>query len=219
MELNKDKQCAEATVHTNEIKLIGKLVKDKWGRLYNKLNGYITTHLEVNRQSETVDTIPLKISNKIINAETLKSLEDKELYIEGKVLSFDRLIDDKHKLIIMVGVDKITEDLPEDLTTNNFVRLEGIISKTPTFRKTPLNRYITELNLETNLSEKYSSKIPCICWSRLAVKAAEFEVGEVITVVGRFQSRDYTKKLPDGNVISKTTYEISIQTIDDVDIN
>ena len=67
MELNNEKQCAEATVHTNEIKLIGKLVKDKWGRLYNKLNGYITTHLEVNRQSETVDTIPLKISNKIIN--------------------------------------------------------------------------------------------------------------------------------------------------------
>ncbi|MBO5388019.1 MAG: single-stranded DNA-binding protein [Lachnospiraceae bacterium] len=217
MELNVDKQCVDVAVHTNEVKLIGKLVKDKWGRLYNKLNGYITTHLEVKRQSETVDTIPLKISNKVIDVDTLKSLENTDIYIEGKVISFDRLINDKHKLIIMIGVDKITDEIPDNLTTNNFVKLEGIISKVPTFRKTPLNRYITELNLETNISEKYSSRIPCICWSHLAVKAAEFEVDTVITVIGRFQSRDYTKKLSDGSVISKTTYEISIQTIDGVD--
>ena len=36
------------------------------------------------------------------------------------------------------------------------------------------------------------------------------KVGDKVTLLGRFQSRAYQKQLPDGTVIGKTAYEVSV---------
>lgn len=214
--LNETKD-VELKINENEVKLVGRLVRNKWGKLYNKSTGYVTALLEVERQSGVIDTIPVKIGRGIARHEEVDELEGKEIYIQGKMVSFNREFDEKKKLIVMVGVDVITEDIPEDLTTNNYVRIEGTISNEPTFRKTPLKRYITELILSSNLSKSYSVNVPCIFWSKLAVKIAELKQGDAITVIGRFQSRDYSKKLPNGETITKTTYELSAQSVEGIE--
>lgn len=212
MELSLEKQINGTDI--NEAKFVGTLVSDKWGRLYTKMNGYVTTHLEVKRQSNNIDIIPLKISSKVMDRENLVNLEGKEIYVEGKILTFNRQVGDHTKVIILVGVDHISEEVPEDLKTNNYVKLVGTLTKEPTFRQTPLKRYITELNLNNQTSYSLCSKIPCICWSKLAVNASDFKQGDKVEIVGRFQSRNYNKKLSDGTVISKVTYEVSAQDAD-----
>lgn len=40
--------------------------------------------------------------------------------------------------------------------------------------------------------------------------ASHLKVGDKVTLLGRFQSRAYQKQLPDGTVIGKTAYEVSV---------
>ena len=40
--------------------------------------------------------------------------------------------------------------------------------------------------------------------------AASLQEGDKVQLVGRFQSRAYQKQLPDGNVVEKTAYEVSV---------
>lgn len=42
----------------------------------------------------------------------------------------------------------------------------------------------------------------------------KLSVGENVKVVGRMQSRVYQKKQPDGSVLDKTAYEVSVSQIE-----
>ena len=43
-----------------------------------------------------------------------------------------------------------------------------------------------------------------------AAAATSIKLGDKVTLLGRFQSRAYQKQLPDGTVIGKTAYEVSV---------
>ena len=64
--------------------------------------------------------------------------------------------------------------------------------------------------LAVNRAYGKSDYIPCITWGRSARFAAKLSVGDKITLTGRLQSRAYQKQLPDGTVIEKTAYEVSV---------
>jgi single-stranded DNA-binding protein len=55
-----------------------------------------------------------------------------------------------------------------------------------------------------------SDYIPCIAWGRNAVYAGGLSVGTKIRVSGRMQSREYKKRLENGELVTKTAYEVSI---------
>ena len=64
--------------------------------------------------------------------------------------------------------------------------------------------------LAVNRAYGKSDYIPCITWGRSARFAAKLDVGDKITLTGRLQSRAYQKQMPDGSVIEKTAYEVSV---------
>ena len=45
---------------------------------------------------------------------------------------------------------------------------------------------------------------------KLGEGVTDLKVGDKVTLLGRFQSRAYQKQLPDGTVIGKTAYEVSV---------
>lgn len=47
--------------------------------------------------------------------------------------------------------------------------------------------------------------------------AAKLNVGDKIMLTGRLQSRAYQKQMPDGNVIEKTAYEVSVGHLELID--
>ena len=91
--------------------------------------------------------------------------------------------------------------------------MTGAICKPPSFRTTPFGREIADLMLAVNRSFGKSDYIPCIAWGRTARYASTLQVGDKLRIQGRFQSREYQKQMPDGAVISRIAYEVSISRL------
>ena len=91
--------------------------------------------------------------------------------------------------------------------------MTGAICKPPAFRTTPFGREIADLMLAVNRAFGKSDYIPCIAWGRTARYAAQLSVGDKLKVQGRFQSRDYQKQLPDGTVMNRVAYEVSLSRL------
>jgi single-stranded DNA-binding protein len=53
--------------------------------------------------------------------------------------------------------------------------------------------------------------LPCILWGRVAKDAAGLQIGQVLRISGRLQSRIYTKLTEEGRQ-ERTAYEISALT-------
>ena len=92
----------------------------------------------------------------------------------------------------------------------NQIQLTGTLCKAPAYRTTPFGREIADMMLAVNRAYGKSDYIPCITWGRSARFAAKLDVGDKITLTGRLQSRAYQKQMPDGSVIEKTAYEVSV---------
>ena len=82
----------------------------------------------------------------------------------------------------------------------------------PNARVTPLGRDICDLLLAVNRRSGRSDYLPCICWGSRAREAAEWTVGTVLHLEGRFQSREYLKLCGDG-LKRRTAYEVSAAEI------
>ena len=109
----------------------------------------------------------------------------------------------------------IEEEL--DGAKTNQILLDGYICKQPVYRKTPLGREIADLLLAVNRPYGKSDYIPCICWGRNARFASAFEVGEHVQVVGRIQSREYTKKITETETQKRVAYEVSVSKLECMD--
>ena len=59
-----------------------------------------------------------------------------------------------------------------------------------------------------------SDYLPCIVWGRNAQRASEYEVGTKLNIIGRLQSREYTKRISDTETETRTAYEVSISKLE-----
>ena len=140
--------------------------------------------------------------------------------VSGQIRSFNRHIDDvKRKLILSVFAREL-EILAQDATelpfeeNVNTVILDGFVCKPPIYRCTPKGREIADIMVAVNRPYGKSDYIPCIAWGRNARFAGGLEVGEHIRIQGRFQSREYTKKISDNEIETRVAYEVSVSRID-----
>ncbi|HAJ77712.1 MAG TPA: single-stranded DNA-binding protein [Clostridiales bacterium] len=161
--------------------------------------------LEVPRLSESFDTIPVTISERLIDNRI--KLND-TITITGQFRSYNKQTDGRSKLVLTVFVREIEEN---NLSENpNTIELNGFICKEPVFRTTPFKREISDVLLAVNRAYNKSDYIPCIAWGRNARFVRDMKVGEALSIVGRIQSRLYQKKISDDVVETKNAYEISI---------
>lgn len=173
--------------------------------------GFYDLKLSVPRLSSEYDTIPVTISERLID--NLKSGDN--LSIDGQFRSYNKLEDGRSKLILTLFAKELVDD--ETRTSTNTINLVGYLCKPPVYRTTPFGREICDCLVAVNRAYNKSDYIPCIAWGRNARFVKNLAVGEKIALTGRIQSRDYQKKLEDGSEEVRTAYEISISSISILD--
>lgn len=203
----------QKTIENNQVIIMGKVVGDLTFSHEIFGEGFYMLDVEVARLSESCDIIPLVISERLIDVE--EDYKGSYICVSGQFRSYNRHEEKKNRLILSVFVREIEfiDELEESSKTNQ-IYLDGYICKEPVYRKTPLGREIAEVLLAVNRPYRKSDYIPCICWGRNARFAADMSVGERIKVSGRIQSRNYTKKLNDTEIETRTAYEVSVSQIE-----
>ncbi|WP_317368678.1 single-stranded DNA-binding protein [uncultured Tyzzerella sp.] len=200
----------------NIVTLIGKIISDYTFSHEMYGESFYTFKIETSRLSETSDILPITISERLIDKNLFKI--GAIIEITGQIRSYNNIIDNKNHLVLTTFVKDINFNL--DFNKNpNQVSLNGYVCKPPVYRKTPFGREIADVLLAVNRSYNKSDYIPCIIWGRNAKFASGLEVGNNIKVSGRMQSRNYQKKLDNGEVLEKTAYEISVSKLEVVEQN
>ena len=101
----------------------------------------------------------------------------------------------------------------EDAKEENRIELDAFICKTPTYRKTPKGKEITDLCVAVNRPNGQSDYIPCIVWGRIGKWVEKLPIGSNLKLRGRLQSRDYTKWLNETEYEVRRAYEVSVGEI------
>lgn len=169
---------------------------------------FYMTDIAVERLSGQIDHIPVVISERLMDVS--KDWRGTHISVKGQFRSFNHHENEKTRLKLYVFVTELDITCAAaDVGDDNEIILDGFICKPPVYRKTPLGREITDLQVAVNRSYGKSDYIPCICWGRTAIYASGFNVGQRIKVYGRVQSREYVKKISEAESETRTAYEVS----------
>ena len=166
--------------------------------------------LQIPRLSGQIDVLPVTISKKMLIMSGLQP--GMKIAIKGQFRSYNKLEDEKSRLILTIFAKEIGEFNPD--LDNNIIELDGYICKPVIYRVTPLNREICDVLLAVNRGNNKSDYIPCIAWGSNAQFVSTLEVPERLHIVGRIQSRDYNKSIG-LEVVTKRAYEVSIARLAD----
>ena len=181
---------------------------------------FYTSIVDVERKSGVIDKVPIMISERLADVGSLLirdgDVPDKwvgeRVYIYGQFRSFNKHDGNCNHLILHLFAREFfcIDDIGHD---DNSIELDGFICKEPIYRKTSYGREICDILLAVNRSYEKSDYIPCICWGRNARFASGLEVGTMLKVQGRIQSREYTKKLSETESETRTAYEVSLSRL------
>lgn len=205
-------------ITNNKAYMIGKIAKKPVFSHEVYGEGFYIFHIEAPRKSGNVDTLPVVVSERLVDINRLDV--DRTVVINGQIRSYNQHIDGTHShliLSIFAGEIDILEDVEIPLDTNNSIEIVGHLCKAPTYRTTPQGREVCDIMMAVNRAYGKSDYIPCIVWGRNARFAGRLEAGEHIQIQGRFQSREYAKKISDNEVETRTAYEVSVSKIDYAD--
>lgn len=203
-------------MENNKVLLLGKVVSlpvlshEVYGEKFYELK------LEVKRLSQSFDVLPVIFSERLMLVD--KITEGANLELSGQYRSYNNPAEEgKSKLVLMVFAREIRILDDAEPENKNEICLEGFVCKKPNYRQTPFGREISDLLIAVNRAYNKSDYIPCIAWGRNAKYCETFNVGEKIRVYGRVQSREYDKKLENGDVIKRVAYEISVAKLEKIE--
>ena len=198
----------ELTLENNRVYLQGVVADEP--ELNHLVRGeeFYSFNLEVARLSGQNDIIPILINKKQYVYFGIK--KGCRLAIKGQFRSHNQMENDKRKLVLAVFAKEICEW--DDSANANVVELDGYICKPSIYRTTPFAREICDVLLAVNRNYNKSDYIPCIAWGSNAQIISRLNVATNVKIVGRIQSREYTKSIGD-EVVTKTAYEVSISKL------
>lgn len=175
--------------------------------------GFYYFMLDVPRLSDSCDRIPVTVSERLNTNQKLEI--GKVIEVEGQFRSYNSFNNAGNRLLLTVFAREIVflED-EQSIKNPNQIYLNGFVCKKPIFRTTPFGREISDILLAVNRPYNKSDYIPCISWGRNARYSEGLIIGDNIKVWGRIQSREYQKKTDNGEVISKTAYEVSVSKME-----
>lgn len=165
-------------------------------------------NVESKRLSTSQDVLPVIISERLLDISSLTI--GKIVHVIGQFRSYNKQEEQRSKLVLSIFAKEIEIIENDEILTLNNADLVGYICKKPIYRKTPLGREIADVLIAVNRSYKKSDYIPCILWGRNAKFCEKLQVGAMVRLSGRIQSRNYEKKLENGEVLEKTAYEVSV---------
>ncbi|MDR0384172.1 MAG: single-stranded DNA-binding protein [Christensenellaceae bacterium] len=165
--------------------------------------------ISVRRLSSSTDTLQLVFPESLMQEQTVKPGEEVGVY--GQFRSCNKIENGRSRLVLYVYAQTMTKDIDED--NPNVIELSGYICKPPIYRLTPFNREITDLLIASNRADGKSDYLPAIAWGRNAHITQRMKVGDEIKICGRIQSREYQKRIADGETETRTAYEISVSRV------
>lgn len=192
----------------NKVTIIGELKGGLVFRYEAHFEKFYSGVVQVMRASGKYDDIHITVSERLLMEQNYKSGDTVKLV--GEYRSYNEKEDDKYHLRLTVFVKEISLYNSKYKRHANGIYLNGFIVKEPVYRTTPLGREITDLLIAVNRGYHKSAYIPAIAWGRNAAFAKLLKVGDKVEVYGRIQSRKYVKRMPNGEMVTKTAYEVSV---------
>lgn len=192
--------------NTNIVNLVGTIVSYEYSHTVHDEDFYMV-YLVTKRLSGVTDTLPVLISYKLIDFNT--DMTGQRVEVNGSFRSYNLQgqggEERKSRLILYVFANSVE---PTDKEDNNNIILDGYLCREPVYRKTPLDREVTDLLLAVNNKHNKSYYIPVITWGRNAVYTSYLKIGVLLAVTGRIQSREYIK-YTNGAEAKLIAYEVS----------
>ena len=181
-----------------------------------RFNGYLAK-VETPRPRGTLDEVIVAFTDAVISKEEgdiagLEIAVGSKVLVSGKVQTLKDF--ESGKVLVFILADFLA--MVRNPMMQNEVVLRGVIACEPVHRITPRGKRITDISVIVK-NELTSNKcfIPCICWQEQADKAAGWQQGDTVELLGRYQSRQYEKVIDtdSGSRERRTAYEVSVQLI------
>lgn len=195
----------------NELILKG-IVKSLPKKLFGDCDKY-EFEMSVKRFSGNEDVVKIIYDNSSVlsgNAEQLIKVGN-FVSVSGKIMSYHTYEAqcEKRHLNMRAYASIISSDKSEDNV--NEVKFNGFIKSKPNRRITPKGRTICDFIVRIGKGEN-TNFIVCMAWGKTADMLAKCEIGDPISIDGRFQSRMYNKVIDEETIEIKTAYEVSVNT-------
>lgn len=167
-------------------------------------------NLKIPRLSGMFDIIPITISEKIMATAQLNVGDN--IALRGQFRSYNKIEGERRRLVLSVFVRELCNW--DENANANTIEMNGYICKPAIYRTTPFAREICDVLLAVNRNFNKSDYIPCIAWGRNAQFVNSMPVGTELSIVGRIQSREYTKHEEGADEpVVKTAYEVSVSKL------
>lgn len=200
-------------IENNQVSIIGEIASGFTFSHEVFGEGFYMLDVLVKRLSDSLDRIPVMISERLIDV--TQDYQGEYIQITGQFRSYNRHEEKKNRLVLSVFSREVTfVEEENDKVKTNQIFLDGFICKPPVYRKTPLGREISDMLVAVNRPYGKSDYIPCICWGRNARFTSGFSVGGHVQVWGRIQSREYMKKLEGDITEKRIAYEVSVSKLE-----
>lgn len=187
----------------NRTVLRGKLASPICPSHLNHGRQFYKFSLSVTRLSGVEDLLPVIAEESLLPCPL--PVQGNLLLISGQIRSHNIRNETGRHLLIFLFAGEI---LCEDGAPINDVTIEGVLCREPNLRRTPMGRDICDLMVAVPRAFRRADYLPCILWGRTALEAGNYHARDCIRILGRLQSRVYTKQTPCG-VCDFTAFEIS----------
>lgn len=158
------------------------------------------------------EDVPCRACNGIEFDVMQEFVEGSRLLLTGKVQTLKDFQSGRLLVYILADFVAVSEKAVEQDET----AVRGVIANKPTYRETPRGKRITDITVKVrNELTGGSCFLPCICWQKQADEAAQWQQGDTVELLGRYQSRQYEKVLDaaTGEREQRTAYEVSVRLI------
>ena len=189
--------------HFNRARLCGTVMTDPAVSHANHGEEFCRFFLSVQRLSGQADLLPVVVSRRTLTENPVQVGDT--VTVQGQLRSFNNKSGVGARLVI----DLFARSVTAGGEYCNHIELSGTVCKAPTLRRTPLGREICDVILAGNRRYGRADYLPCIAWGAIARETAALTVGSPMALVGRLQSRTYSKAL-EGGCEERIAYEVSV---------
>ena len=189
--------------HFNRARLCGTVMTDPAVSHANHGEEFCRFFLSVQRLSGQADLLPVVVSRRTLTENPVQVGDT--VTVQGQLRSFNNKSGVGARLVI----DLFARSVTAGGEYCNHIELSGTVCKAPTLRRTPLGREICDVILAVNRRYGRADYLPCIAWGTIAHETAALTVGSPMALVGRLQSRTYSKAL-EGGCEERIAYEVSV---------